>query len=48
MKILALPVIVISAVTFAQPQTFRSMSAGGLILDGLGGTSGEDDWSGVL
>ena len=43
MKILALLVIVISAVTFAQPQTFRSMSTSGLILDDL------DRWfSGML
>ncbi|NOQ23073.1 MAG: hypothetical protein GQ565_10565 [Candidatus Aegiribacteria sp.] len=43
MKILALLVMVISAITFAQPQTFRSMSTSGLILDDL------DRWfSGML
>ena len=43
MKMLALLVLVISAVTFAQPQTFRSMSTGGMILDDL------DQWySGML
>ena len=42
MKILVLLVIVISAVTFAQPQTFRSMSTSGLILDGL------DRWFGGM
>jgi len=42
MKILTLLVIVISAVTFAQPQTFRSMSTSGLILDGL------DRWFGGM
>ncbi len=42
MKILALLVIVISAVTFAQPQTFRSMSTSGLILDDL------DEWFSAL
>jgi hypothetical protein len=43
MKVLALLVMVISTVTFAQPQTFRSMSTSGLILDDL------DHWfSGML
>jgi len=43
MKILAMLVIVISSVTFAQPQTFRSMSTSGMILDDL------DRWfSGML
>lgn len=43
MRMLVLLVLVISAVTFAQPQTFRSMSTGGLILDDL------DQWySGML
>ncbi len=43
MKILAMLVIVISSITIAQPQTFRSMSTSGLILDDL------DRWfSGML
>ena len=35
MKILVLLVLMISTVIFAQPQTFRSMSTGGMILDDL-------------
>ena len=42
MKIVTLLVILISAVTFAQPQPFRSMSTSGLILDGL------DRWFGGM
>ncbi len=35
MKILAFLAIVVTGITFAQPQSFRSMSTGGMILDDL-------------
>ncbi|MCK4504045.1 MAG: hypothetical protein KAW14_00395 [Candidatus Aegiribacteria sp.] len=35
MKILAFLAIVVAGITFAQPQSFRSMSTGGMILDDL-------------